>query len=71
MTFFGEMTQQYAHRQNIARYRSLLDTNLTAAERRFIERRVAEERAALRRLSGGATSEDTAADTSAFSQQQE
>jgi hypothetical protein len=50
MTSFRETTQQYAHRQNIARYRRLLDTNLTADERRFVERRVAEERAALRRL---------------------
>ena len=58
MTIFGEMTQQYAHRQNIARYRRLLDTNLTAEERRFVERRVAEEQAALRRLSGSAALED-------------
>jgi hypothetical protein len=70
MMFFRETTQQYAHRQNIARYRRLLDTKLTADERRFVERRVAEERAALQRLTGGATSEDTSADASAFSQQQ-
>jgi hypothetical protein len=71
MTFFRETTQQYAYRQNIARYRRLLDTNLTAEEWRFVERRVAEERAALRRLSRSATSEDTAADGPAFSQQQD
>jgi hypothetical protein len=46
MTFFRETTEQYAHRQNLARYRRLLDTDLTAEERRFVERRVAEEQAA-------------------------
>jgi hypothetical protein len=45
MTFFRETTEQYAHRQNLARYRRLLDTDLTAEERRFVERRVAEEQA--------------------------
>jgi hypothetical protein len=59
MTFFRETTQQYAHRQNLARYRRLLDTHLTAEERRFVERRVAEEQTALRRLSGSAALEDT------------
>lgn len=39
-----------AHRQNIDRYRRLLDTNLSALERDFIERRIAEEEAALHRL---------------------
>jgi hypothetical protein len=58
MTSFRETTQQYAHRQNLARYRRLLDTHLTAEERRFVERRVAEEHAALRRLSGSAAPED-------------
>jgi hypothetical protein len=58
MTFFRETTQQYAHRQNLARYRRLLDTHLTAEERRFVERRVADEQAALRQLSRSAARED-------------
>jgi hypothetical protein len=58
MTFFRETTQQYAHRQNLARYRRLLDTHLTAEERRFVERRVADEQAALRRLSRSTARED-------------
>ena len=41
-----------AHRQNIDRYRTLLRTQLTALERDFIRRRIAEEEAELRRLSG-------------------
>ena len=40
-----------AHRQNIARYRSLLKTELTEIERAFIDRRIAEEESAVRRLS--------------------
>jgi len=58
MTFFRETNQQYAHRQNLARYGRLLDTHLTAEERRFVERRVADEQAALRRFSGSAARED-------------
>ena len=61
MTFFRETTEQYALRQNLARYRRLLDTHLTAKERRFVERRVAEEQAALQRLSANAAFEDTQA----------
>jgi hypothetical protein len=60
MMFFRETTEQYAHRQNLDRYRRLLATHLTAEERRFVERRMAEEQAALRRLSGSATLEDGA-----------
>ena len=41
-----------AHRQNIDRYRALLRTQLTALERDFIRRRIAEEEAELSRLSG-------------------
>jgi len=62
MMFFRETTEQYAHRQNLTRYRKLLATHLTAEERRFVERRVAEEQAALRRLSGNAALEDIATD---------
>ena len=39
-----------AHRQNIARYRSLLQTELSEVERVFIDRRIAEEEAGMRRL---------------------
>lgn len=37
----------FAHRENIERYRRLLNTQLTATEREFIERRLGEEEAAL------------------------
>lgn len=36
-----------AHRNNISRYQRLLNTELTEFERRFIERRLSEERAAI------------------------
>ena len=38
------------YRENIDHYRRLLRTNLTALERNFIERRIAEEQKALDRL---------------------
>jgi hypothetical protein len=38
------------HRNNINRYGRLLQTHLTVLERDFIEQRVSEEEAALRRL---------------------
>jgi hypothetical protein len=38
------------HRSNIARYRRILKTELTELERSFIERRMAEEGAALEAL---------------------
>jgi hypothetical protein len=38
------------HHQNVDHYRRLLRTRLTALERNFIERRIAEERKALDRL---------------------
>lgn len=40
-----------ARRNNIHRYRRLLETELTDLERRFIERRLSEERAVFERLS--------------------
>jgi hypothetical protein len=46
-----------AHRQNIARYKSLFRTKLTAIERAFIDRRITEEEAAVRRLRAGARNE--------------
>jgi hypothetical protein len=39
------------HRNNISRYRRLLQTHLTSLERDFIEQRLSEEEAALNRLS--------------------
>ncbi len=38
------------HRQDIARYKFLLETKLTHVERAFITRRIAEEEAEVRRL---------------------
>jgi hypothetical protein len=52
VTFFREATEQHARRKNIHKYRRLLDTDLTAEQRRFVERRLAEEYAALERLTG-------------------
>ena len=40
------------HRQNIHRYKFLLETQLTKFEHAFIRRRLAEEEAELRRLNG-------------------
>ena len=39
-----------SHRNNIHRYRRLLNTRLTDPERQFIERRLSEEQAALKAL---------------------
>jgi hypothetical protein len=38
------------HRNNIMRYRRLLNTKLTECERQFIERRLSEERTAMEKL---------------------
>jgi hypothetical protein len=38
------------HRDNIRRYRRLLGTKLTELERQFIEKRLAEERAAMENI---------------------
>ena len=38
------------HRNNISRYRRLLNTRLTDFEREFIEKRLSEERSAMERL---------------------
>ena len=45
-----ETAAQFAHKANMARYQKILATYLTTEERRFIERRVAEEQAALQQL---------------------
>jgi len=50
MTLRMESADQFAHRANIAKYQKILSTYLTAEERRFVERRLAEERAALQQL---------------------
>jgi hypothetical protein len=39
-----------AHESNISRYRRLLETNLSDLERRFLERRLSEERSAVESL---------------------
>lgn len=39
-----------AHRNNISRYHRLLKTELTEVERRFIEKRLSEERSALEEI---------------------
>ena len=42
MTLRMETTEQFVHRANIARYQKNLATYLSAEERRFVERRLAE-----------------------------
>ena len=41
------------HRDNVARYRRLLQTKLTDLERQFIERRLSEEQSEFKLLSSG------------------
>lgn len=53
-----EATALWVHRANIERYRKILRTYLTAEETRFIDRRIAEEQAALRQLTGGVATVD-------------
>jgi hypothetical protein len=45
-------TLRWAHEANIQRYQRLLETSLTDNERRFVERRIAEEQEALRQVAG-------------------
>jgi hypothetical protein len=42
-----ELARLRAHGNNISRYRRLLKTNLSDLERRFLERRLSEERSAV------------------------
>jgi hypothetical protein len=42
--------ERFAHRANIARYQKILATYLTVEERRFVERRLAEEQVALQQF---------------------
>lgn len=53
-----ETMRQFAHRANVARCQQILETHLTDEERRFVERRLAEERAALQQLAGGVAPSD-------------
>ena len=46
----GKLARLRAHQNNINRYRRLLGTELTDLERRFIERRLSEERSAMKSL---------------------
>jgi hypothetical protein len=43
----AKLAQLRAHRQNISRYRRLLDTKLSPLERQYVERRLSEENAAI------------------------
>jgi hypothetical protein len=52
------LAQFRARRQNINRYRSLLQTSLTEFERDFIERRIAEEESAASALAFEASPPD-------------
>ena len=45
-----DLARLRAHDSNISRYRRLLKTNLSDLERRFLERRLSEERSALESL---------------------
>jgi hypothetical protein len=44
------------HRNNIERYRHLLETKLTELERKYIERRLSEEQSTLEALEGAPAS---------------
>jgi len=50
-------TAEQAHRANITRYQKILATYLTVEERRFVERRIGEEQAALNQLVWSVASE--------------
>lgn len=50
MTLQDDTMQHFVHRENIARYRRILGTYLTAEERRFVERRMRQEQSALEQV---------------------
>jgi hypothetical protein len=50
MWFEVHLTRVSAHRNNIIRYRAILNSPLTPLEQAFVERRIAEEEAALQTL---------------------
>jgi hypothetical protein len=45
-----EVARLRAHDSNISRYRRLLETNLSAFERRYLEQLLSEEKSAVERL---------------------
>src|SRR5262249_36646455 len=47
---YFDSAMKSAHEKNIARYQGLLESRLSEHDRRFVERRVAEEQAALSRI---------------------
>jgi len=51
---YDRLSELRTRRNNIRRYRRLLETELTDLERNFIERRLAEEHAAFDRLTASA-----------------
>lgn len=46
-----DFARLHAHRNNVQRYRQLLETRLTDLERKFIEQRLLEEQSAIESLS--------------------
>lgn len=50
MTLNNQVTEKFIVCTNIVKYEKILATYLTAEERRFVERRLAEERTALQEL---------------------
>ncbi len=50
MTAALRSTLRWVHQANIERYGRILRTNLTDDERRFVQRRLAEEREALKQM---------------------
>jgi hypothetical protein len=52
-----ESSLMFAHRANIKRYQNLLATDLSEDERLFVQKRLAEEKVALRRLEGNSAPE--------------
>ena len=52
-----ETAERFARRANIAKYQKILATYLTAEERRFVERRLAEEQVALQQSGGSIAAE--------------
>ncbi len=56
MTANTDHLRRFAHRANILKYQKILATYLTAEERRFVERRLGEEEAALRQVGNVAPS---------------
>ena len=53
---------EFAHQANIDRYRRILATPLTAHERAFLERRIAEEQSSLEQISKAAALTRTSVD---------